>query len=585
MKQLNDYGMSLVLIGTFVSGFCGMTSVCSSVEYVWTRKADMPTPRWTHTSAVVNGKIYVIGGALSQPNDWQNELTDILSTVEEYNPATGTWTRKAAMPTARGWLASSCPVVDGRIYVIGGSGDGIDWYSPTVEEYDPATDTWTRKADMPTGRYNLATCALHGKIYAFGGSINDDPMLFSNRVEEYDPITNTWTRKADMPSDLWGLTTNVVNGKIYVLGGRPLYYAIRNVYEYDPATDTWNRKTDMPVGTSQMASVVMDDKIIVIGGWRWSAEFPYATAQMYDPKADVWTIQTDTPFLRSCFSASVVNNRIYVIGGTDKPHPCPAMSTVYEFGPLLDFNWDGIVDSTEVCILVDHWQTDNLLYDIAPLPFGDGIVDIQDLIELAEHLFEEILPVELIGHWKLDEDEGGIAYNSVGDNHGILHGEPLWQPDSGQVAGALEFDGIDDYVSTESVLNPSKVVFSVLAWVKGGAPNQTIVSQAGAANWLCTDSVEGFLMTELKGGRGATALLTQTAIADGTWHRIGFVWDGSYRHLYVDGTEVATDTTTLSGLESAEDGLYFGTGSTLAPSTFFSGLIDDIRIYNRVVSP
>jgi hypothetical protein len=74
-------------------------------------------------------------------------------------------------------------------------------------------------------------------------------------------------------------------------------------------------------------------------------------------------------------------------------------------------------------------------------------------------------------------------------------------------------------------------------------------------------------------------------ITDNHWHRIALVWDGSYRHLYVDGIEVAKDAAPSSGLESAEGGLYFGAGSTLAPGDFFSGLIDDIRIYNRTISP
>jgi hypothetical protein len=63
------------------------------------------------------------------------------------------------------------------------------------------------------------------------------------------------------------------------------------------------------------------------------------------------------------------------------------------------------------------------------------------------------------------------------------------------------------------------------------------------------------------------------------------LWDGSYRHLYVDGAEVANDAAPLSGLGSAEGGLCFGAGSTLTPSVFFSGLIDEIRIHNRAVSP
>ncbi len=62
--------------------------------------------------------------------------------------------------------------------------------------------------------------------------------------------------------------------------------------------------------------------------------------------------------------------------------------------PIVDLNGDGIVDSADICIMVDHWGTDEPLCDIGPMPWGDGIVDVQDLIVLAEHLFEEIPPVE-----------------------------------------------------------------------------------------------------------------------------------------------------------------------------------------------
>ena len=58
--------------------------------------------------------------------------------------------------------------------------------------------------------------------------------------------------------------------------------------------------------------------------------------------------------------------------------------------PIVDLNGDGIVDSADMCIIVDNWGTDNSLCDIGPMPWGDGIVDVQDLIVLAEHLFEEL---------------------------------------------------------------------------------------------------------------------------------------------------------------------------------------------------
>jgi hypothetical protein len=92
------------------------------------------------------------------------------------------------------------------------------------------------------------------------------------------------------------------------------------------------------------------------------------------------------------------------------------------------------------------------------------------------------------------------------------------------------------------------------------------------------------LATELKEfGRSGKPLASGAVITDGTWHRVGLVRDGANRILYVDDVEVARDTqTTLVG---AYTGLHIGAGSTLAPGTFWSGLIDDVRIYDRAVTP
>ena len=56
--------------------------------------------------------------------------------------------------------------------------------------------------------------------------------------------------------------------------------------------------------------------------------------------------------------------------------------------PIVDLNGDGIVDCADMCIMVDYWGTNEPLCDIGPMPWGDGVVDVQDLIVLAEHLFE-----------------------------------------------------------------------------------------------------------------------------------------------------------------------------------------------------
>ncbi|MFC1795382.1 LamG-like jellyroll fold domain-containing protein [Planctomycetota bacterium] len=249
--------------------------------------------------------------------------------------------------------------------------------------------------------------------------------------------------------------------------------------------------------------------------------------------------------------------------------------------PTVDLNVDGIVDSADMCIMVDHWGENYPLCDIGPTPLGDGVVDIQDLIVLAEHLFE----ATLVAHWALDETEGMFAADSAGDNDAFVVGGTAWQPSSGRVDGALQLDGVDGCVIAGPVLNPADGPFSIFAWVNGGAPGQVVVSQLGAANWLAADA-EGNLMTELT-GPGLSDLSEKgrrrTVITDGEWHRIGFVWNGTRRTLYVDGVVLAEDT--QDSLEGSQMGLYIGVGKNYTPGTFFSGMIDDVRIYDVALTP
>jgi lysophospholipase L1-like esterase len=248
-----------------------------------------------------------------------------------------------------------------------------------------------------------------------------------------------------------------------------------------------------------------------------------------------------------------------------------------------DFNGDEIVDIGDLIMLIDHWGQNEDSVDIAPTPFGDGIVDALDLEVLMSYWLQEVLPVELVAYWKLDETEGMFAGDSVSESDAYIIGGATWQPDGGQVNGALQLDGVDGCVVTGPILNLADGPFSILAWIKGGAPGQVVVSQQGAANWLRADS-EGNLKTELIGtDRLASHLQSQTNITDGNWHRIGFVWDGLSRKLYVDGILAAEDT--QDSLKGSNSGIYIGCGKAMEAGTFWSGLIDDVRIYNRAVMP
>jgi N-acetylneuraminic acid mutarotase len=179
----------------------------------WTKKADMPTARSYLSASVVDGRIYAIGGLSDQ--------TLSLPTEEVYDPVSDTWTRKADMPTPR--LGLSTSVVHGRIYAIGGlPGAGVVGAACSkVEEYDPVANTWVEKADIPMPRLCHTTVAVDDRIYAIGGHSSEpgDLGTIFSTVEVYDPATKTWTRKANMPTARTGLSAGVVEGKTYAIGG------------------------------------------------------------------------------------------------------------------------------------------------------------------------------------------------------------------------------------------------------------------------------------------------------------------------------------------------------------------------------
>jgi hypothetical protein len=261
---------------------------------------------------------------------------------------------------------------------------------------------------------------------------------------------------------------------------------------------------------------------------------------------------------------------------------------------IVDFNYDGKADIKDLLILIEHWDQNYPLCDIGPMPWGDGVVDRADLEVLMNYWGQEFefLPFDIRACWKFDETEGSVAEDRAGDNHGTVYGEPQWQPAGGKKAGALAFDGIDDYVSTAFVLDPAAGPFSVLAWIKGGAPGQAIISQTDGPNgtgetWLGADTLEGKLMTGLRppGQRGPTPpMVSDAVITNGEWHHVGLVVSAyQARELYADGMRVACDTQTVK-LPSSDGGLYFGADKALGASTFFSGLIDDVRIYDAALS-
>jgi len=356
----------LYAIGGYNGGWLTTNEEYDPATDTWATRASMPTPRESlGVAAASNGKLYAIGG----------HNGSYLTTNEEYDPSTNTWATRASMPTAR-YQAGVVAASNGKIYVIGG-GNGVSWLT-TVEEYDPATNTWATRASMPTARGDMGVAAAsNGKIYVIGGFYGPTyvPGTYLATVEEYDPATNTWATRASMPTARDGLGVVVAsNGKIYAIGGQNVtdgYLAI--VEEYDPATDTWATRASMPTARVGLGvAAASNGKLYAMGGWSGSTA---ATVEEYDPGTDTWATRASMLTARFGLGAAKASNgELYAIGGYNGGW----LTAVEEYSPpeyastvsLIVANGAVYVPSTTVNM---HWNISNTS-SISGMQFSnDGI--------------------------------------------------------------------------------------------------------------------------------------------------------------------------------------------------------------------
>lgn len=231
----------LFAVGGWGTSNRGVVQVYNLADNTWTVKPpenSLKNPRAGLACVNVNGKLYAIGGAYLAGHQWVET-----GMVEEYDPALDRWTEKSAMPTARAMFG--CAVVNGKIYAIGGGAyepNPKHWYAlDTVEEYDPVADSWrTIPAPMPSKRGAVTAAAVDGKVYLIGGS--DEHFNAVGVVDAFDPQTGNWTISASMPTKRGWLGSAVVNDRIYAIGGGDF-----NLYWHNlAATEIYNPVVTLP---------------------------------------------------------------------------------------------------------------------------------------------------------------------------------------------------------------------------------------------------------------------------------------------------------------------------------------------------
>ncbi|MEL4106285.1 kelch repeat-containing protein [Oscillospiraceae bacterium WX1] len=267
-------------------------------------------------SAIVNGKVYIIGGLNS---------TGVLNSVEMMDMG---WQQKASLPAP---LSNYKSVqLDGKLYVMGGSANigGSNLNSNAMYMYDPASDSWTTlSCTMPVYARDFSLTAGFSKIYMFGGltsSTQNGTFTTSNQIYEFNPATSTWSAKNTLSVARSNLSSVLLNGLIYITGGLNGGGSATNTVEaYNPATNSIVTKGNLPSAFSNHFTTVLAGTIYL---------FTPTTSNTlkYNASSDSWSsVNPGSSYSGNLFVT--LNNYLYILGMANDTSICP---TFYKYLPV-----------------------------------------------------------------------------------------------------------------------------------------------------------------------------------------------------------------------------------------------------------
>jgi len=249
-----------------------------------------------------------------------------------------------------------------------------------------------------------------------------------------------------------------------------------------------------------------------------------------------------------------------------------AIGARYDSGHL----FSGLID--DVQIYDRALSPEEIRQNYLRISCGNGVCDSEETYELCPQ------DCNLAAHWTMDlrDIKNGVIYDRSGlRNDGQLRGGPTTT--TGVLDEALLLDGANDYVLVDdhASLDPPHITLS--AWIKhptttswiaivdkrdsGADGYDLFITQGGSQAWFRVNSY---------------GLAGTTAIDDDLWHHVVGVYDGDSLTLYVDGMADGSMSTGQTTLNTVQD---LRIGSRYSGEYLFSGLIDDVKIFSRALSP
>ena len=214
----------------------------------------------------------------------------------QYDPASDTWTQKANFPVNNHGAVSFATSTRG--YVGGGSSLSNEFY-----EYNPVTNSWSP----------IAPCLISpGDTQGF--CVNDKGYVYqTNQLAEYNPLTNSWMMKTPAPVNFgtWSCSF-ATNSSGFIKSGT-------NFYEYKPANDTWIQRASFPgLMTNGSSAFGRDGKGYVTCGYMGSLSFVTNEVWEFDPGSNTWNFICEFPGTSRRFPVAFsINGKGYFGTGTN----------------------------------------------------------------------------------------------------------------------------------------------------------------------------------------------------------------------------------------------------------------------------
>ena len=267
----------------------------------WRALPDAPTERLMMAWAVLDGKIWVVGGMSRGEN---------LATVESYDTRTGTWQSEPPLPVPLHHATAA--TYRGEVVVIGGAEDNLADASNKVFAFRDGQ--WAELPSLQHARAASAAAVVDDKLVVVGGQ--DDKQIVAP-TEVFDG--QSWSQAADLPTPREHLAAVSDGVYVYTVGGRQLTADENSAKfeRFDPETGKWDELADMPTPRGSYGAAFIDGRIVAVGGEESTRVL--ATVEMYDIANAKWTTLTpiNTPVHGEV--VAVVGSTLYVIGGADRP--------------------------------------------------------------------------------------------------------------------------------------------------------------------------------------------------------------------------------------------------------------------------